>query len=236
MISTLHKYPWFATTHITLEQRNNIFNATVAVIRALAHQINRNSDPVHLTNVHLTNVLLQELVCAALTCPGFSEAQKYSIVFDLERLTFPAMAPSIGYIALPGESARSWPFETLGRKPGVQFCVLEYYASLLAATSQLADAVANIHRDAFVPRLPTSYYSDQVRMNATHGAYRAMDMQQVIETNGQEDLPNQHLGPFGSFMVYYGRHPSQKGKVTLADAATAELEAVHHLLTRFLGE
>nr|POF05949.1 hypothetical protein CFP56_53336 [Quercus suber] len=120
MISTIHKYPWFAHEFILLSQRCEIFDAAYACTRAILALVRhtqhvRADDPTR-----PTLALLQELVVAILTCPGFSEKQKHQVVLYLQKQGFKNMTRwGLGNVTFGGTSALAghWPFLVLARNP-----------------------------------------------------------------------------------------------------------------------
>lgn len=76
MISTLLKYPWYMVDHITIDARNQLYQATFDMIRILIQRL-QQGDP---EDVLLTNMLFKRLWKAALKCPGFSPTMKDSII------------------------------------------------------------------------------------------------------------------------------------------------------------
>lgn len=138
LISTIHKYPWYAVDAVSLGERQQLFNAVKSQIRTLIMNIRRNASPLA-----LTPMLLQELVVAGLANPGFSEQQKASIVWDVQQGGFGNMTTGHGMNARLGGSSRFsivWPFEVVAQKPEASDELVEVghdsiYTSMLMLTS-----------------------------------------------------------------------------------------------------
>jgi hypothetical protein len=97
MISTIKKIPWYASEHISLEQRDAIYRSTEQLVTLLDGMLRAERDS-HV----LTYQLKRRLVDAALACPGFSVLQKDNIAYldgrddrdlgDFRRFDQPRMA------------------------------------------------------------------------------------------------------------------------------------------------
>ncbi|MCJ1390316.1 hypothetical protein MMC18_003174 [Xylographa bjoerkii] len=121
MISTLHKFPWFAVQLYTLFQRDQLFNATLKMLRALMATVSPTS------SFGLTSELLMDLLYAGLNAPGFSEKQKWELC---QVADWAAKAVAISPLT------RGWPWLVLARKPDWDDDVIMYYAQILNAYSQ----------------------------------------------------------------------------------------------------
>lgn len=90
------QYPWYMINHITIEDRNLLFQATTELLKLLVERVNNEKD-----NVNLTPMLLKRVWRAALRCVGFTPAQKDDIVCialldDATAMTY-NIAPFAGY-------------------------------------------------------------------------------------------------------------------------------------------
>jgi hypothetical protein len=74
LISTLKKFPWYATDRINISQRQAIFKATCELARLLYRSIQKQDDPVN-----LTHQLYRRLITTAMKCPGFTPLMKDDI-------------------------------------------------------------------------------------------------------------------------------------------------------------
>ncbi|MCJ1386533.1 hypothetical protein MMC17_009659 [Xylographa soralifera] len=121
MISTLHKFPWFAVQLYTLFQRDQLFNAILKMLRTLMATVSPTS------SFGLTSDLLTDLLYAGLNAPGFSEKQKWDLcqVADWAAKTV-AISPL----------TKGWPWLVLARKPDWDDDVIMYYAQILNAHNQ----------------------------------------------------------------------------------------------------
>ena len=115
MISTLKKFPWYMTQHITTKQRYSVWNATCQLVKILVLAVEQKRD-----EINLTPQLLKRLVNAAMRCPGFTVLQKDSIAF---LVTMNEMEMR-GY-GLP-RFASTWTHQyAVAVKPGVPLDVIE---------------------------------------------------------------------------------------------------------------
>ncbi|KAL8971391.1 MAG: hypothetical protein Q9183_001079 [Haloplaca sp. 2 TL-2023] len=107
MISTLAKFPWFAVDHYTLKTRDEIYRQSMKLIDMLAQSMKKEYSAMP---PHLTESLLAELLYAALNAPAFSEQQRWHLC---------QAAGQSGAGIRMSQLAQYWPFEVLGRKPGM---------------------------------------------------------------------------------------------------------------------
>ena len=123
MISTLYKYPWFANEHVSLKERDMIFDITCNLLRTLMRQLRTAHHRRNEIVPQLTVELLQEFLRAALTVP-FSQRQKAVVVDVINEHEHGVLVSSVGYQGL-GSLTQAWPFEALDKKPGVQLEVVD---------------------------------------------------------------------------------------------------------------
>ncbi|GKZ19273.1 hypothetical protein AbraIFM66951_011415 [Aspergillus brasiliensis] len=119
-ISTLYKFPWYATDMYTVHDRNQLFELTNRHIRSLVSRMEKSK------TVGLDQRLLRELLYAGLNCPGFNERQKYTLCIH---------AGEDSKILKMGDMSKWFPFDTLVYLPGFDYdtCALQQlYASLIA--------------------------------------------------------------------------------------------------------
>lgn len=120
LISTLKKFPWYATDRITISQRHAAFAATCELLRLLERSIEKQDDPIN-----LNTQLLRRLATAGMKCPGFTPLMKDDIAYlaglcDVEE----------GAYNQP-HFACSWRHQySMSPKPGVPCDVLEVFANL----------------------------------------------------------------------------------------------------------
>ncbi|KAG6002397.1 hypothetical protein E4U21_003128 [Claviceps maximensis] len=126
LISTLKKFPWYATDRITISQRHAAFSATCELMRLLGRSIQKQDDPVN-----LNNQLLGRLIAAAMKCPGFTPLMKDDIAFiagisETEQRAF--HQPRF---------ASSWRHQySISPKPGIPYDVLEWYIAVIREQTQ----------------------------------------------------------------------------------------------------
>ncbi|PGH08645.1 hypothetical protein GX51_01165 [Blastomyces parvus] len=130
MMSTLYKFPWYATDCYTVEDRNQIFSATLRLIYALVPQVERGQ------TIGLDSRLARELLEAGLRCPVFNERQKFILNVAAKN-----------HQAVTSPTARFWPFDTLTRKPNAtEEHVMQYAEFIVAGAATLdpgTDTLAN---------------------------------------------------------------------------------------------
>ncbi|KAG6016766.1 hypothetical protein E4U43_003132 [Claviceps pusilla] len=126
LISTLKKFPWYATDRITISQRRAAFAATCELLRLLARSIQKQDDPVN-----LNNQLLSRLINAAMKCPGFTPLMKDDIaciagMSEMEQREF--NQPRF---------ASSWRHQySISPKPRITCDVLEWYIAVIREQTQ----------------------------------------------------------------------------------------------------
>ncbi|KAL1311344.1 hypothetical protein AAFC00_001519 [Neodothiora populina] len=125
LISTLHKYPWFAQDYVMIGERNLVFNTTMACLRTLMQSIRKNWNPAA-----LHRQLLHEVVCAALSTAAFHHQQQALVCDFLHHGGFADLLGRVPFMYL-GQFGNYWPFEVLSKKAVVSMDVLQYYIHLL---------------------------------------------------------------------------------------------------------
>ncbi|OJD24433.1 hypothetical protein ACJ73_04210 [Blastomyces percursus] len=134
MMSTLYKFPWYATYHYTVEDRNQIFSATLRLIHALVPQVERGH------TIGLDSRLVQELLEAGLRCPVFNDRQKFVLN---------VAAKNHRVVASPTE--RFWPFDTITRKPNATEEHVMQYAEFIVAGAATLDPGTNFLANTWHP-------------------------------------------------------------------------------------
>ncbi|KKK18434.1 hypothetical protein ARAM_003659 [Aspergillus rambellii] len=119
-ISTIHKFPWYATELYTVHDRNQLFELVNRHIISLVSRVKRTN------TVGLDQKLLHDLLQAGLKCPAFNERQKYTLCIHSENVTEIFKFPEIG---------KWFPFDTLVKMPGFKEDVFLYYVSLISQGS-----------------------------------------------------------------------------------------------------
>ncbi|KAK8023956.1 RNA recognition- RNP-1 [Apiospora rasikravindrae] len=121
MISTVKKFPWFMTDHITLKQRYSIYYCCYKLLTTLQEAIQREECPVR-----LTPQLLKRFIDAMMLCPGFTVLQKDNFAQEV-RMNGPDMCK----FNMP-RLAEGWRHQyALGPRPGIPMDVMEYYIAII---------------------------------------------------------------------------------------------------------
>ncbi|PGH13207.1 hypothetical protein AJ79_03764 [Helicocarpus griseus UAMH5409] len=136
MTSTLYKFPWYATMHYTVEDRNQLFSATLRLLHALVPQVERGK------TIGLDSRLVGELLEAGLRCPVFNERQKF--VLNIA-------AKNYGAATTTSPTARFWPFDALTRKHNATEDHVLQYAELIAAGAASKDPGTDTLRNTWHP-------------------------------------------------------------------------------------
>lgn len=76
MISTLRKFPWYMTEHITLRQRQAIFKAVLAMLEKLQAVMR-----THKGHPQLNQQLYKRLYTSAMLCDGLTVCQKDGVAY-----------------------------------------------------------------------------------------------------------------------------------------------------------
>ncbi|QUC21834.1 uncharacterized protein UV8b_06075 [Ustilaginoidea virens] len=136
LISTLKKFPWYATDRITISQRRAIFRATCELARLLTRSIQKQDDPINLT-VQLRRRLLN----TAMKCPGFTPLMKDDLAYmadlsEMEERQF--NQPRF---------ASCWRHQYgIAPKPGMPLDVVEWYIAVIREQTQ-RDVTARHHAE-----------------------------------------------------------------------------------------
>ncbi|KAF4508796.1 hypothetical protein G6O67_005132 [Ophiocordyceps sinensis] len=121
LISTLKKFPWYATDCITISQRHAVYIGTERLLSVLSDKVSRGVDAVN-----LGPQLQARLVNAALACPGFTPLMKDNISW---LLNIPEAEQR--FFGQP-PFAHSWRHQySLAPKPGIPLDVIEWYVSVI---------------------------------------------------------------------------------------------------------
>ncbi|KAJ4310910.1 hypothetical protein N0V84_010731 [Fusarium piperis] len=125
LISTLGKFPWFASDFITIAQRGAMYKASFKLIRLLAGAVSRNDDPVN-----LNHQLFRRVVASVMKCKGFTTLQKDNIAFLVQ------MGEPEQRMYHQPQNAHSWVHQySVTAKPGVPQDVLDWYIRIIREQS-----------------------------------------------------------------------------------------------------
>ncbi|KAM0415730.1 hypothetical protein ACHAPT_013315 [Fusarium lateritium] len=125
LISTLCKFPWYATDFINIAQRGAMFKASYKLIRLLAESVAQNKDPVN-----LNTQLFRRVVASAMKCKGFTVLQKDNIAYIVQ------MGENEQRMYHQPESARSWVHQySVAAKPDMPQDVIDWYIRILREQS-----------------------------------------------------------------------------------------------------
>ncbi|KJZ75639.1 hypothetical protein HIM_05102 [Hirsutella minnesotensis 3608] len=121
LISTLKKFPWYATDSITISQRHAVYIATERLLQVLAEKIGRGTDPMN-----LTPQLQARLTNTAMACPGFTPLMKDNLAWMLN-----VSEMEQRFYGQP-LFAHAWRHQySLAPKPGMPLDVIEWYISAI---------------------------------------------------------------------------------------------------------
>ncbi|KAH6607231.1 hypothetical protein Trco_003544, partial [Trichoderma cornu-damae] len=120
-ISIVKKFPWFATEHVTIKDREIVFRTTITLIRQLTRSILFRQ-----FSTHLTPLLLRRLVQVAMLCPAFTPCMKDSIAWMTNM-----QALDQEYYQLPRYSYRWRHQYAIGPKPGFPLDIVEWYVAVI---------------------------------------------------------------------------------------------------------
>ncbi|PLB33505.1 uncharacterized protein BDW47DRAFT_121172 [Aspergillus candidus] len=116
-ISTLYKFPWYATRLYSVHERNELFTLTNRHMVSLVSRIKR------INTMGLDERLIRDLLFAGLNCPAFNDRQKYTLCINAQDIGDSVKFPDI---------SRWFPFDTLAKKPTKDENCLMYYAKLIS--------------------------------------------------------------------------------------------------------
>ncbi|KAI9933840.1 hypothetical protein MW887_004912 [Aspergillus wentii] len=116
-VSTMYKFPWFATKIYTVHDRNLLFELVNRHIQSLVSRVRRSN------TVGLDQRLLRDLLYAGLNCPAFNERQKYTLCINSDELSEIVKFPDMG---------KWFPFDTLVKMPKLDEKTVLYYANLIS--------------------------------------------------------------------------------------------------------
>ncbi|RPB01847.1 hypothetical protein L873DRAFT_1886583 [Choiromyces venosus 120613-1] len=131
LLSIVSKFPWFAVDFYTIEQRDYIFQALLSAVEILKRHIKRGK-----TMPNLDQELLKSLVRVGAMCSGFTDVQRHELVkmaeFGAEGIYLEEIMPGFHI------------FRALGRRPGADRKMLEFYALILQlAAHSFMESAAN---------------------------------------------------------------------------------------------
>ncbi|KAL4936741.1 hypothetical protein BDV06DRAFT_233056 [Aspergillus oleicola] len=138
-ISTLHKFPWYATEMYTVHDRNQLFELANRHIKCLVERMQKTN------TVGLDQKLLHDLLQAGLKCPAFNERQKYTLCINSEISTEINKLP---------ELSKWFPFDTLARMSNFQEDIHIYFAGLISQSTlpELEEMVENMELSNMYPK------------------------------------------------------------------------------------
>ncbi|KAL2002229.1 hypothetical protein VTN02DRAFT_376 [Thermoascus thermophilus] len=145
-ISTLYKFPWYATKLYTIDDRNMLFEAVNRQLKALVARVRKSN------TMGLDQKLLYDLLQAGLNCPAFNERQKFTLSVNTEDILEMLKFPDVG---------KYFPFDTLVRLPGYDEGVLMYYADLIAKGAIVSDPGSS--------ELPNTYATHSFQLESPYG-------------------------------------------------------------------
>lgn len=127
LISTLCKFPWQMTAHITIVQRQAIYKATRELIIILKRAVERGDDVIN-----VSPQLFKRVYSVALRCQGLSILMKDDLAF-VAGVSREVAARDFG---LPLYADRWTHQYALVPKPGMPLDVVEYYIGLVREQSE----------------------------------------------------------------------------------------------------
>ncbi|ODA78939.1 hypothetical protein RJ55_04529 [Drechmeria coniospora] len=134
LISTLKKFPWYATDRITIGQRHAMYMATEKLLQIISDKISRDCDPIN-----LTPQLQKRLANTAMSCQGFTPLMKDNLAWLLN-----LSDADQRYYGQP-ERAHAWRHQySMAPRPGVPLDVIEWYIAIIREQSQ-RDMLSRAH-------------------------------------------------------------------------------------------
>ncbi|KAJ5298196.1 uncharacterized protein N7443_006316 [Penicillium atrosanguineum] len=118
LISTIWKFPWYATSMYTVHARNQLFDALLAMVELLYHRIGNSR------TVGLDYRLVSEMMQTGLRCPGFNPRMKFAMIeAGRDHLTLQRMSR---------DALSLFPFDTLTWLAPYDVASLAFYGSLMS--------------------------------------------------------------------------------------------------------
>lgn len=133
MITTLYKYPWYATDNILETERGRLYESVYTTIRSLINLLQKIKGNRQAERTKPSTDTLKELAVAALVCPGFSEKEKYGIVAVLVGGGYHQLTKPLGMSLRFGGNhhfSADWPFRVAVKQPGTHDDVVEVSLNL----------------------------------------------------------------------------------------------------------
>ncbi|KAI5464007.1 hypothetical protein BGZ63DRAFT_351192, partial [Mariannaea sp. PMI_226] len=154
LISTLRKFPWHMTHHITILQRHAVYKATRELIVLLDKAIQKHDDILN-----LSPQLYKRLVTAALQCKGFTVMQKDDLAF-ISNTPQDVACRDFGQPLF----ADNWLHQyALAPKPGIPMDVVEWYICIIREQT---------HRDLFArPLTDRLFIKEKAKCTNPHWGY-----------------------------------------------------------------
>ena len=143
----MHKYPWHAHEHVLIEERQALFNATLATLKALIafqRRVDLRKETMDASKPSMSTLV--ELSVAIFICPGFSEHQKSQAAAALRTAGHGKLLEDRGLAVRFGgvsKYSKLMPFNVLVLQPGVPDDLVD--VSLLPSSPFLISADLDIH-------------------------------------------------------------------------------------------
>ncbi|KAJ6008629.1 hypothetical protein N7522_003645 [Penicillium canescens] len=132
IITTIWKFPWYATGMYTIHTRNQVFDLLKKMVDNLRNHLQRTT-----RTVGLDQRLLRELAWCGVLCPGFNPRQKYSIAYKSGLDEFDNV--------LDHDWCLYFSFDTLNYADDHPLQVYQSYAFLVSKGSVSSTEVAGLH-------------------------------------------------------------------------------------------
>ncbi|KAH1602698.1 hypothetical protein KXX44_003524 [Aspergillus fumigatus] len=153
-ISTLYKFPWYATKLYTVHDRNQLFELVSRHILSLVARVKRSN------TVGLDQRLLRELLYAGLNCPAFNERQKYTLCVNSEDTTEILKFPDMG---------KWFPFDTLVKLPKSEESTLLAHTDGLNAQYYVKLISKGTLHDRTDMKLPNNFPLTNIHLESPYG-------------------------------------------------------------------
>ncbi|KAI1212796.1 uncharacterized protein F4807DRAFT_457594 [Annulohypoxylon truncatum] len=121
LISTIKKYPWHMSEHVTIRERGYLYDAGLKMIGQLQKRIGKGDKPDR-----LTPQLLNRLAETMVSSPGFSAAQKDNIAYQANMPEY-----KLRDMGQPRFAGLWRHLLVINIKEGVPLDMVEYYISLI---------------------------------------------------------------------------------------------------------